>query len=307
MRLGGYNAAMIAHTTRTPARIPWRASGAGMLCSALGHAAVLICLSVLLVARHAVVSRVSLSAQLVDSEELATQFEVDNSPPFVASSGASAFEYALPTQSETISVDVSQPFELTSATVGEGEIGPGGLGDLATEFENLAESLPQGDASFYGVAATGKSFVFVVDVSGSMEGKRFGRARNELRRSIQALARDKEYFVVLFNHRAIPMPSQGLLASNSENLRATKKWLHDVVCGGDTDPQDALQIAIDLEPDAIFLLSDGQFQIELDEKRGTYPDKRQIPIHTIGFVNRVGEPTLKSIAKRTGGMYRFVP
>jgi hypothetical protein len=83
-----------------------------------------------------------------------------------------------------------------------------------------------------------------------------------------------------------------------------------------TDPYDAMQFAMKLMPDAIYILSDGAFtdggktvnwvkKVNLvdDEVEGKIP---VVTIHTIGFYTE-DKGTLKQMADTYGGTYRFVP
>lgn len=189
-------------------------------------------------------------------------------------------------------------------------LGDGGLlGSLADEIATASEAGQRqlgNSANFYGIDANGADFVFVVDMSGSMTGTRFRRAKSELRRSIEALSPTQRYFIIFFSDDAWPMPADGLIEASEKNLTATRRWLKNAACQGGTNPLPALVDALRLEPDAIFLLSDGKFdpdtavQVELAE-----PSPR-VPIHTIGFASREGEPMLKAISQISGGTYRYV-
>ena len=67
-----------------------------------------------------------------------------------------------------------------------------------------------------------------------------------------------------------------------------------------------------MQPDAIYFLSDGQFDPQIvQELRARNRDNRrlstsQIPIHTIAFGDRLAEGLMKSISRNSGGRYRFV-
>lgn len=192
-------------------------------------------------------------------------------------------------------------------------LGDGGLLDLlADEIATAADSISGADkplrksASFYGINAEGNDFVFVVDMSGSMSGARFRRAKNELRRAIEALAPTQRYFILFFSDAAYPMPAEDLIEANEENLLATRRWLKQAACHGGTHPLPALLDAISLGPDAIFLLSDGKFDPATAPQVDAAEPARPIPIHTIGFASREGEPMLRAISEATGGSYRYV-
>jgi hypothetical protein len=196
------------------------------------------------------------------------------------------------------------------ANVSPDVLGDGGLaGLLADDVKGAAHGAdrPLGNsANFYGVEADGDDFVFVVDMSGSMSGSRFRRAKNEVRRSIEALSPTQRYFVIFFSDNAWPMPGRELIEATPENLSDTRHWLQQAACQGGTNPLPALLDAIDLDPDAIFLLSDGRFDPNTAFQVKDAETVPAIPIHTIGFANAAGEPMLRAISDATGGTYRFV-
>ncbi|HEX4142577.1 MAG TPA: VWA domain-containing protein [Pirellulales bacterium] len=160
--------------------------------------------------------------------------------------------------------------------------------------------------SFFGLEAAGDKVVFVVDISGSMSGRRFFRARNELRQSIENLRENQQFFVIFFNDGALPMPTEKLLPATRDNVNQTVDWLKYVECGGGTNPLPGLLLALQLHPDAIYLLTDGKFDPQVVWEVTQAEPPIPIPIYTISFANRTAEKLLKAIAKETGGSYRFV-
>jgi hypothetical protein len=67
-------------------------------------------------------------------------------------------------------------------------------------------------------------------------------------------------------------------------------------------------MAIRMKPDAIYLLTDGEFDTGVIEKViAAQPQSKKIPIHTIAFESQAGEATLQTISRVTGGTYRHVP
>jgi hypothetical protein len=143
--------------------------------------------------------------------------------------------------------------------------------------------------SFFGGATEGNSFVYVLDCSLSMnhphdsEAKtRFGRMKIELINSISQLKPDQLFFIVFFNHEAIPMPADGLVAATPENLRHYLNWMEQVPAKGDTDPTGALHIAMRLRPDVVYFLTDGCFSRDANEIVETIRQQRSV-IHTFAF------------------------
>ena len=75
---------------------------------------------------------------------------------------------------------------------------------------------------------------------------------------------------------------------------------------GGTDPRPALKQAITLRPDAVFLLSDGDFPegtVEEIAKLNT----RKVPIHCVDLAGGLGGDQLKRIAAASGGQYASRP
>jgi hypothetical protein len=64
-----------------------------------------------------------------------------------------------------------------------------------------------------------------------------------------------------------------------------------------------------MKPDAIFFLSDGLFDPDTARvvRVANRGKARQIPIHTIAFVNRENEALMYTIARNAEGKYRYVP
>ncbi|HEV3343972.1 MAG TPA: hypothetical protein VG125_26595 [Pirellulales bacterium] len=214
------------------------------------------------------------------------------------------------TIAEWLSRSMASPAALASFTHGAGQ--PGAFEaepHLATEVEDKAteaERRASRTASFYGVEADGRNFVYVVDISGSMSGSRFRRARTELRQSIENLDPAQSFYVILFNNGPTFMPSVGMAAPDPANVRLVENWLKKVECSGNTNPLPALLAALAMQPDAVYLLSDGKFDPTLAQTVSQLQGLRRIPIHTIGFASRKGESMLRAISQVSGGTYQFV-
>lgn len=166
-----------------------------------------------------------------------------------------------------------------------------------------------GGAEFFGIGGTGSTFVYVVDASGSMneEGK-WERARAELLRSIEHLTENQKYFIIFYNDGWYPMAGDEPVSSSAKQVDRTKRWVGRVWPGGGTFPLEALLRALAMDPDAIYFLSDGRFDPNVIEAlRIENPSSSaQVPIHTIGFVNKETIELMQQIAKQSGGKFRFV-
>ena len=166
-----------------------------------------------------------------------------------------------------------------------------------------------GGIGFFGTRAAGGSFVFVVDCSGSMQGPRFARALQELESAILQLSPRQRFYVFFYNGSAIPLfdphPAAELLYASQERRVEARRWIHSRTAGGDTKPQEALRRALDMRPDVIFFLTDGEIPPESREVADRY-NLAGTKIHTTGFTSRQGEETLKGIARDSGGTYRYI-
>jgi hypothetical protein len=204
-----------------------------------------------------------------------------------------------------VAIDVAADIQETRG----GWFGPLEDAELAQPYllASADAAADEAEAQFLGARLEGESFVFIVDMSGSMRGQRFVRAKNELLRAIASLHSDQRYYVIFFSDGPLPMPAHELVESTPENLRLLQKWLRRVDCGGETNPLAALEMAIALRPDAIYMLSDGEFDPRIPKLIAGRQGRPPIPIHTIGFVGRDGEPMLRELAADSGGSYRFVP
>jgi len=189
------------------------------------------------------------------------------------------------------------PSGLLSASGGSGGAGPGGLDEAA--------------ATFFGTTVPGTRFVYVVDASRSMAGRRFRKARRELYRSVSNLRPDQQHYVIFFGYGTYPMYSPelcpSLVPSIPDSWKRLRRWMRRVDPNTQpaTNGRAALLMALALEPDAVYLLSDGAFTDD------TVPtllmhDDNEIPIHTIAFGNEAARADLQRIAAVHQGTCRFV-
>lgn len=166
-------------------------------------------------------------------------------------------------------------------------------------------------ASFFGIGAKGTRFAYIVDVSGSMgENRKIDVARGELGRSIQALPDYSHFYVLLFSSSFFQPPMQkGWTKARKPNVRQLVNWLDQIDPGGGTEPRSSFfqVFSLDVRPDVIFFLTDGQFSdVTPEEVASLNAQGKKAVINTIQFGDPGGEEVLKQIAKQSGGVYRFV-
>jgi hypothetical protein len=191
------------------------------------------------------------------------------------------------------------------STEGDGEGGSGGeaAGEEGTEF--------------FGVQATGSKFVFVCDCSRSMTGMKWSELNIELNRCLGALGPGKSFYVIFFDGENHPMfepfgREPKLLDATAQNIDKARYWIANVSLGPNTSPFESMKFGANLEPDTMFLLTDGEFgdytapyMRDFNKKRKA-KGKKPVVVHTIGFFSQKHQLVLERIAKDSGGTYKFV-
>lgn len=167
--------------------------------------------------------------------------------------------------------------------------------------------------SFFGVPTDGKTFVFVVDSSKSMNhphpGKaktRFRKLKLELVKAIRQMKPEMKFHIIFFNDQPLPMPASQPQSAHPKSAHKYVQWLAQVPAAGKTDPRIAMRRAVAMKPDVIYFLTDGEFEswISSDLKR---IKQNSTTIHTLIFGSREGEKVMKQIASANGGNYYYIP
>src|SRR6056297_370157 len=165
-------------------------------------------------------------------------------------------------------------------------------------------------ASFFGSKSAAVDYAFVIDNSNSMTQGRFETALYELMLSISNLTPKQRFFVVFYSDTAYPMfhpqPEVELVPATPRNKRRLFQWLQTVQLCLRTDGKEAIGMAIDLEPDVIYVLGDGAFT---DKASQYFTKNRQagLRLHTLGMeVKPRDAAPFQQLAKSNGGTYHDV-
>lgn len=187
---------------------------------------------------------------------------------------------------------------------------------LPPHWQEALEAGRGGGPVFFGKPFTGRTVVFVVDVSGSMlekSGKltRLREAFDGVMRALGGLDSSQQFNILLYADRIDLFRPAPVAAERSVVLDAFRYLESDVDCGGSTNLQEALRHALGMDPDAVLLLSDGEANTDdaailaevryLREKRG-----RPARIDAVGFYLKAGSRPallLEQLARETGGVY----
>lgn len=185
-----------------------------------------------------------------------------------------------------------------------------------TGLDPSSQSMNRSGISYFGSRVMGKEFIFVVDGSGSMRGVRWNTAIQELMRSLNDLGSDTEFFIIFFDNSERPLfdhypPTNAYLTNQGRTLQLVQEWIQNLQMGGGTQPSSALMMALEMNPDAIFLLSDGQIRDNSIAmlrmiNRNPATGMPLIPIHTILLMSEQGHLPLQVIAEENGGHFRNV-
>ncbi|MHC4952609.1 MAG: VWA domain-containing protein [Planctomycetota bacterium] len=201
------------------------------------------------------------------------------------------------------------------------------------ELERGDESKRKGGTSaFYGIPTVSKRVVFVIDISRSMQdaaqakpaattGRKKSRypapagnskldiAKWQLHRAIESLPKDAVFGIVVYSESYAVWANE-LSAASSRNKKKAHSFVDDLRGNGTTNIADSLDKAMELAPDTIYLLSDG------DPNRGRVSKldalleeilernvRKRLVVHAVGIGEAAGSTFLERLAKATGGLY----
>lgn len=196
----------------------------------------------------------------------------------------------------------------------------------------MVESRSFAEVRFAGLGAgNARSIIYVVDASGSMV-TTFARVKDDLKRSIFKLSPTQRFQVIFFTRGSsleavLPRDElnvgrpRGLIRATPENIRAVSAWIDTIRPAGAGNPIPALENALALRPEAMFVLSSvipgmGEWKPDKDQvlsrleqlnPRGV-DGRRPVVIKTIQYLDADPQGILQAIAEAHGGSdgYNFI-
>jgi hypothetical protein len=187
-----------------------------------------------------------------------------------------------------------------------------------------------GVTSMFGLSGEGGKFVYVFDHSESMNSvfslysnqqllstiTPLHSAKAELKRSLGSLGRGNHFQIVLYNDEVELFGShyyedKELYPATAELKQEASEYVDAKKGEGFTNHILALETALQLKPDVIFLLTDGEAKDDLlpnqVRKLERYCRHNKILINVVHFCNAPRENcTLVRLAERTGGQHVFI-
>jgi hypothetical protein len=167
------------------------------------------------------------------------------------------------------------------------------------------------------VEAQGDKFVYVFDRSSSMGeagGKPLREAKKQLVASLNDLDERSQFYLIFYNEQPRLFDlgtSRGrLIFATSANKQQATDFISGIQAGGGTDHMAALNVALRLRPDVIFLLTDGEEQDDPTAEDLKHIDRLNggsTQINVIQFADTPRpESSLIKLAQQNRGKHVFV-
>jgi hypothetical protein len=169
----------------------------------------------------------------------------------------------------------------------------------------------------FGVKGEGKKFVYVVDRSESMGEANHNvlkAVKKQLLGSLSRLDKIHQFQIIFDNDRPLRFTRSGqlslLILATEQNKALTAKFVDSILPEVGTEHEKALETAILMGPDVIFLLTDAEKpRLSAEQLASIQRPARGITIHVIEFGR--GPPTdpdnlLEQLARQNGGRHRYL-
>lgn len=202
-----------------------------------------------------------------------------------------------------------------------------GVGDDLTQTNSGAQDLTFGNSSdvpfggkvtteVFGVKGTGSRFVYVFDRSASMEdlgGKPLRAAKRQLLESLESLGETQQFQIIFYNNENKMFRGDrgglSLAFATDDTKNRAGRFVSSIRGEGGTDHVNALQLALSLGPDVIFLLTDAEGGLTTQDLIAISGwNKSGAVINTIEFGDgrrQRGDNSLSAVARESRGQYIY--
>jgi Ca-activated chloride channel family protein len=148
--------------------------------------------------------------------------------------------------------------------------------------------------------------VFLVDVSGSMEGESLPQAQAALRLCLRHLREGDRFNVIAFEssfHSFQPHP----VPFTQRTLEEADRWVAGLRASGGTELLQPMLAAAKAAPDGVLvLLTDGQVGNEDEILRAVLAERKTARVYSFGIGTNVSDTLLRDMAKQTDGAVEFI-
>lgn len=167
-----------------------------------------------------------------------------------------------------------------------------------------------------------KNIVFMLDISGSMSGKKFKQLKEAMVSILNSLQPEDDSFLLgFFDHKVSWMNDKenSFLPASRKNILYAKKYVNNLQIGGSTNIYDALMESVNqlngqefkTEKNVLFFLTDGQpttgeSRTAVIRKAVKNANKGDISIIALGFGDNCDFQFLKALASENGGFSRKI-
>ncbi|WDI44634.1 VWA domain-containing protein [Bremerella sp. P1] len=146
----------------------------------------------------------------------------------------------------------------------------------------------EGTTSVFGAEGTGNKFVYVFDRSGSMDGRPLAAAKQQLINSLHDLDKLHQFAIIFYNENPQVFSPRGdgpqLVFADEQGKNLAERFVRGIIASGSTQHVDALSLALRMNPDVVFFLTDADqpqlFPADLDRIRKL---NKGCSIHAIEF------------------------
>jgi Ca-activated chloride channel family protein len=179
-----------------------------------------------------------------------------------------------------------------------------------------ASGLARGETSFLGIRDSGETFVYVIDVSGSMSDEgAINVAKAELMSSLASLHGGQQFQVIFYNEKPIPLRLPGrapqqLYDATDLNKTLARQVIAAVQADLGTKHMPALKLALEIQPDVLFFLTDADEPAltakDLDEIRRANAGGTRVHAVEFGKGGKLNaSPSLERLAQQNHGAYQY--
>jgi hypothetical protein len=176
-------------------------------------------------------------------------------------------------------------------------------------------SAPGNGTTFFGIATKAKRIVYVIDASESMrQHQAMERAQRQLKNSLRNLNPTSQFQIVFFNLTNHLMSRPGerprLLPATSHQLRQAMQFIAGIQPDSGTNRKAAMLMALSLEPDVIYLLTDADDPpLDAKDLRDILrSNKKKTAIHVVEFgldADLSQDSFLKRLARQNAGRHQY--